>query len=70
MDRPSFKRNSGRDGVTSRFDRVAFDEIDNLGRSVVESDPAIEIAIAPRHNSSPRLAQSRRELKKRIEYGL
>jgi hypothetical protein len=46
--RPSFKRDSGRDGVTSRFDRMGVDEIDNLGRSVVESDRAIKIAIAPK----------------------
>jgi hypothetical protein len=56
VDRPSFKRDSGRDGVASRFDRVAFDEIDELGRSVIESDPVIGIAIAPKHYSSLRLA--------------
>jgi len=56
VDRPSFKRDSGRDGVTSRFDRVAFDEIDVLGRNVIESDRVIGIAIAPNHCSSPRLA--------------
>jgi hypothetical protein len=56
VDRPSFKRDSGCDGVTSRFDRVAFDEIDDLGRSVIESDPVIGSAIAPKHYSAPRLA--------------
>jgi hypothetical protein len=46
------------------------DKIDKLWRSVVESDTVIGVAVAPKHNSSPRLAQPRRRLKKRIEYGL
>ena len=42
MDRPPIKRYPGRDGVSSGRYWMASDEINELRRSVVESDPMIE----------------------------
>src|SRR6516165_10276292 len=70
MNRPPIERYSGGDGVSSRRDRVASDEINVFRRNVVESDPVIGVALSCEDDASLRLAQPRRRFNKGIQHRL
>ena len=70
MNRPPIERYSGGDGVSSRRDRVASDEINEIRRSVVESNPVIGIALSCEDDASLCLAQLRRGLDEGVQHPL
>src|SRR6516225_5271323 len=70
MNRPPIERYSGGDGVSSRRDRVASDEINVFRRSVVESDPVIGVALSCEDDASLRLAQPRRRFNEGVQHRL
>ena len=70
MDYPSLKGDSGRDGVSSWFDGVAFDEIDDLRRSVVKGHPMIGVTVPSKDYSPGCLAQPRSGFDEGVQHHL
>src|SRR5262245_55596615 len=70
MNCPPLERNSRGDTVPSWRYRVAPDERDELGRSLVEGNPSIGVAIPLKDDSPRRPAQPRRVLDQRVQHQL